>query len=227
MKTAIAILGIIVLILAGSTYHLYGNRNELASQISTLEQEKDAITAKLEERIEDISREKEEEIARVSKVCDVLVRDMKEEVEQGQVKITQLADRLSVVMVDKVLFPSGDAEITPDGLDVLERVGKALKDTQDRIIRVEGHTDNLPIMRRLKERFPTKEEYLKLKGCYVLNRKTLKLMKEKSVVMHPLPRVDEISPEVDTDPRAAYFRQAENGLYVRMALLNMILGGKK
>jgi chemotaxis protein MotB len=158
MKTAIIVLSIIVLVLAGSAYHLYGSKNELASQINTLEQEKDAITAKLEAKIEDISQKKEEEIARVAKVCDVLVRDMKEEVEQGQVKITQLADRLSVVMVDKVLFPSGDAEITPDGVDLLGRVGSALKDTQDRIIRVEGHTDNLPIRRQLKERFPTNWE---------------------------------------------------------------------
>ena len=133
MKTAIIVLSIIVLVLAGSTYHLYGNKNELALKVDTLEQENDAIAGKLEAKITDISRKKEEEIARVAKVCDVLVRDMREEVEQGQVKITQLADRLSVVMVDKVLFPSGDAEITSDGLDVLERVGKALKDTQDRI----------------------------------------------------------------------------------------------
>ena len=158
MKTAIIVLSIIVLVLAGSTYHLYGNKNELALKVDTLEQENDAIAGKLEARITDISRKKEEEIARVAQVCDVLVRDMREEVEQGQVKITQLADRLSVVMVDKVLFPSGDAEITSDGLDVLERVGKALKDTQDRIIRVEGHTDTLPIRRRLQERFPTNWE---------------------------------------------------------------------
>ncbi|MCK4714977.1 MAG: aspartate carbamoyltransferase, partial [Candidatus Aenigmarchaeota archaeon] len=67
----------------------------------------------------------------------------------------------------------------------------------------------------------------KLKGCYVIDRKILKLMKDKSIIMHPLPRVDEISPEVDSDPRAAYFRQAENGLYIRMALLKMILGTNK
>ena len=158
MKTAIIVLSIIVLVLAGSTYHLYGNKNDLASQIITLEQEKDAITAKLEAKIEDISKKKEEEIARLAKVCDVLVRDMKEEVEQGQVKITQLADRLSVIMVDKVLFPSGDAEITPEGVGILERVGKVLKETQDRIIRVEGHTDNLPIRLRSQEKFPTNWE---------------------------------------------------------------------
>jgi chemotaxis protein MotB len=157
MKTAVIVLSIIALVLAGSTYYLYGQKNKLALQSNMLEQEKDEIAGKLEAKIEDISR-KEEEIARVTKVCDVLVRDMKSEVERGQVKITQLADRLSVVMVDKILFPSGDAEITSDGVGILERVGKVLKDTQDRIIRVEGHTDNLPIRPRLQEEFPTNWE---------------------------------------------------------------------
>ncbi len=158
MKTAIIFLSICVLALAGSTYYLYGNKSELVLKVDTLEQEKDAIAAKLEAKITDISQQKEEEIARLNKVCDVLVKDMKAEVEQGQVKITQLADRLSVVMVDKVLFPSGEAEITPDGVGVLERVGKVLKDTQDRIIRVEGHTDDLPIRPRSQEIFPTNWE---------------------------------------------------------------------
>lgn len=61
-------------------------------------------------------------------------------------------------------------------------------------------------------------------GLFKINQDILDLMKKDAIVMHPLPRVDEISVEVDTDPRAAYFRQAENGLYVRMALLNKILG---
>jgi aspartate carbamoyltransferase catalytic subunit len=58
----------------------------------------------------------------------------------------------------------------------------------------------------------------------VINRNTLSLMRPGAIVMHPLPRVNEIAPEVDADPRAAYFRQAENGLYVRMALLSVVLG---
>ena len=57
----------------------------------------------------------------------------------------------------------------------------------------------------------------------VVNQEILNLMKKEAIIMHPLPRVDEISKEVDSDPRAAYFRQAENGLYIRMALLKMIL----
>ena len=60
-------------------------------------------------------------------------------------------------------------------------------------------------------------------GFYVINQEILNLMRKKAIIMHPLPRVDEISPEVDKDAKAAYFRQAENGLYVRMALLQMLL----
>jgi aspartate carbamoyltransferase catalytic subunit len=60
-------------------------------------------------------------------------------------------------------------------------------------------------------------------GFYAINQEILNLMKKEAIIMHPLPRNEEISPEVDKDPRAAYFRQAENGLYVRMALLKMLL----
>jgi chemotaxis protein MotB len=83
---------------------------------------------------------------------------MKNEIEQGQIKITQMADRLSVSMVDKILFPSGEADIMPDGLKVLQRVGKVLKTTRGKIIRVEGHTDNVPISPRLIKQFPTNWE---------------------------------------------------------------------
>lgn len=76
-----------------------------------------------------------------------------------------------------------------------------------------------------KERFGDRiADYEKCRGVYVINSETLRLMKPKSIIMHPLPRLDEITMEVDADPRAAYFRQAQNGLYVRMALLSMVLG---
>jgi aspartate carbamoyltransferase catalytic subunit len=74
-----------------------------------------------------------------------------------------------------------------------------------------------------KERFGDRiADYEQCRGVYVIDRHTLGLMKPKSIIMHPLPRLDEISREVDSDPRAAYFRQAQNGLYVRMALLFLI-----
>jgi aspartate carbamoyltransferase catalytic subunit len=74
-----------------------------------------------------------------------------------------------------------------------------------------------------KERFSDEASYLALKGVYRIDASTLARMKKESIVMHPLPRVDEIAPEVDADPRAAYFRQARNGLYIRMALLDKVL----
>ncbi|GAC1329897.1 MAG: aspartate carbamoyltransferase [Chloroflexota bacterium] len=76
-----------------------------------------------------------------------------------------------------------------------------------------------------KERFGDRtEDYLAAKGVYVVNRELLQSMRADSIIMHPLPRVDEIATEVDADPRAAYFRQAQNGLYIRMALLAACLG---
>jgi aspartate carbamoyltransferase catalytic subunit len=74
-----------------------------------------------------------------------------------------------------------------------------------------------------KERFADLETYHAVKGVYRIDKASLALMRKYAVLMHPLPRVDEIAPEVDEDPRAAYFRQARNGLHVRMALLDRLL----
>ena len=98
----------------------------------------------------DISTEKEEEIGRLKGTYDKLVASMKYEIEQGQIKITQLSDRLSVTMIDKILFPSGEAEITSEGVAILARIGEIIKNTRGRIIRVEGHTDNVRIAPRLQ-----------------------------------------------------------------------------
>lgn len=74
-----------------------------------------------------------------------------------------------------------------------------------------------------KERFADAETYNAVKGVYRIDKGSLALMRKYAVLMHPLPRVDEIAPEVDEDPRAAYFRQARNGLHIRMALLDRLL----
>ncbi|KAG5276977.1 hypothetical protein AALO_G00112050 [Alosa alosa] len=85
-------------------------------------------------------------------------------------------------------------------------------------------TDVLYMTRIQKERFATEEEYKACFGQFILTPHIMTGAKRKMVVMHPLPRVNEISPEVDSDPRAAYFRQAENGMYIRMALLSTVVG---
>jgi len=76
-----------------------------------------------------------------------------------------------------------------------------------------------------KERFGDRiADYEQCRGVYLITSESLRLMKADAIVMHPLPRLDEIAKEVDSDPRAAYFRQAQNGVCVRMALLTMVLG---
>ncbi|HNT25750.1 MAG TPA: aspartate carbamoyltransferase [Anaerolineales bacterium] len=87
-----------------------------------------------------------------------------------------------------------------------------------------AETDVLYVTRVQKERFASEAEYEQVKGSYVIDVPLMKRAKEHMIVMHPLPRVGEISMDVDEDPRAAYFRQMEYGLYVRMALLAMVLG---
>ena len=86
--------------------------------------------------------------------------------------------------------------------------------------------DILYMTRVQKERFFNEEDYIRLKDSYILDKKKMALAKPDMFVLHPLPRVNEISVEVDSDPRAAYFRQAQYGVYVRMALIMTLLGVK-
>jgi aspartate carbamoyltransferase catalytic subunit len=87
--------------------------------------------------------------------------------------------------------------------------------------------DVLYVTRIQKERFPDPAEYAKVKGIYKIDLKTLKNAKKDMIILHPLPRVDEIAAEVDSTPQARYFQQVWNGIVVRMALLALVLGGVK
>ncbi|KAG2479297.1 MAG: aspartate carbamoyltransferase, catalytic subunit [Nitrosopumilales archaeon] len=91
---------------------------------------------------------------------------------------------------------------------------------------IEEHIDDLDVVyvtRIQKERFPDEEEYLKVKGSYVIGLDMLKKMKDDAIILHPLPRVDEISTDVDKTKQAKYFEQAEYGKFTRAALLGLIL----
>ena len=83
--------------------------------------------------------------------------------------------------------------------------------------------DILYMTRVQKERFFNEEDYIRMKDCYILDKKKMALAKEDMFVLHPLPRVNEIAVEVDEDPRAAYFKQVQYGVYVRMALIMTLL----
>lgn len=106
--------------------------------------------------------------------------------------------------------------------DVLEANNLPYKEVE-RIEDVMGELDILYMTRVQKERFFNEEDYVRLKDFYILNNEKMKLAKDDMIVMHPLPRVNEISVEVDKDPRAAYFRQVQYGVYVRMALILTLL----
>lgn len=117
------------------------------TQIALVSQEKEAAIA-----------EKERAIAGVKSTYDSLVSELKQEIKQGEVQITQLKDKLTVNMVEKILFDSGSAVIKKNGTRVLDRVADILKGLNKQQIKVEGHTDNVPIGPGLAERFPTNWE---------------------------------------------------------------------
>ena len=122
-----------------------------------------------------------------------------------------------------LLFVSPDA--VPMGDDVrqaLNAAGVRYRDEPD-LGKALVVADVVYQTRIQRERFATQDEYRAAQGIYILNEESLALLGPKAIIMHPLPRVDEISPAVDADPRAAYFRQARNGVYIRMALLNQLL----
>ena len=106
--------------------------------------------------------------------------------------------------------------------EVLKKNKIEFKETKD----IEEYMNELDILymtRVQKERFFNEEDYVRLKDYYILNKEKLEKAKEDLCIMHPLPRVNEISKEVDEDPRAAYFRQVEYGKYIRMALILKML----
>lgn len=120
--------------------------------------------------------------------------------------------------------------ISPEELRIPDYIIEMLKDQKipfEEVIRLEDVLPDLDLLymtRVQKERFFNEEDYVRLKDFYILTKEKMQLAKEDMLVLHPLPRVNEIDVEVDDDPRAAYFRQAQYGVYVRMALIMTLLG---
>ncbi|MDR0386515.1 MAG: aspartate carbamoyltransferase [Treponema sp.] len=106
---------------------------------------------------------------------------------------------------------------------ILKKKGIAFQET-NRLEKVIGDLDVLYMTRVQRERFFNEEDYIRLKDSYILTAEKMHLARKDMIVLHPLPRVNEIAVEVDADPRASYFKQAKYGMYVRMALLASILG---
>lgn len=118
--------------------------------------------------------------------------------------------------------------ISPGALAIPQDLRSYLKQSRINFAEMEdlkssvGDADIIYQTRIQKERFKSEKEYKKYFGKYIIDKKTLSYIKKSAKIMHPLPRVNEITPDVDSDPKAVYFEQAQNGLFVRMALLLLL-----
>src|SRR5579875_3742014 len=121
-----------------------------------------------------------------------------------------------------VLVSPPELRLPPRYIEALLTRGVRVRETGQLLEGIEG-ADVLYVTRVQGERFASMAEYEAVKDAYILNLEVASRLKPDAVIMHALPRLNEIAPEVDADPRAAYFRQARNGLYVRMALLASML----
>jgi chemotaxis protein MotB len=147
------------------------DKARLAKEREQLEQQQSQLTASLEQerlrlkaeeadkaRLEQERLAKEEEIARLTRTQEELSKSLQDEIAKGNITIQQVRDRLTINMVDRVLFDSGQAQVKPAGIKVLKQVGDVLNKITDKQIRIEGHTDNVPISSKLQDRFKTNWE---------------------------------------------------------------------
>lgn len=127
---------------------------DLGQKLADLE----ADNKRLRDEVAGLQKLKEEEVQKTSKTYSDLLEQMKGEMAKGQVTISELKGKLTVNMVDSVLFDSGKAEVKPEGLVVLQKVIDILKNIKDKVVRIEGHTDNVQIVGQLAKRYPTNWE---------------------------------------------------------------------
>jgi len=128
--------------------------SELRRKVADL----DAENAKLTAENASLAKAREEQVQKVSSTYENMIEKMKSEISKGQITISELKGKLTVNMVDSILFDSGKAEVKRGGLEILGKVVSILKDVKDKSIRIEGHTDDVQISRALAQRYPTNWE---------------------------------------------------------------------
>src|SRR4051812_29038391 len=146
-------------IASGRADQLEGEKGQLASERDALNQE---------------VAEKEAELQKLRATYDDLQDKMKDEIAQGEIKLSQSAGRVQVDLVDKILFGSGEAALSPKGEEVLARVGAVLAKVDDKQIQVSGHTDDSPVVNKLKEVFPSNWELSSARAVNVVRYLTEK-----------------------------------------------------
>ncbi|MBI3550677.1 MAG: OmpA family protein [Elusimicrobia bacterium] len=140
---------------------LSAKQSELAKTVSSLSDKNQALEQKvayMAKAQEELQAKQERELAQAKGTYEGLVGQLKQEIADGQIKITQIQGKLTVNVADKIFFDSGRAEIKEEGTKVLLRVADVLKQVRDKRISIEGHTDNKPMTAALREKFPTNWE---------------------------------------------------------------------
>jgi chemotaxis protein MotB len=140
---------------------------ELTQRLEKMEAEKADLLA-LRNELSLQVQSKEEEIAKLQGTYQELEAKMKEEIAKGDVRLSQAGGRIKVDLVDKILFDTGDASVTDRGAEVLSRVGAVLANVEDKKIQVSGHTDDLPISEKLRDRYPTNWELASARALNVV-----------------------------------------------------------
>ena len=170
---------------------------------------KDAEIAGLKKEAASLSQEraravaeKEKAIAELTSTREKLTSELKEEIRKGEIAITQLKDKLSLNLVEKILFDSGSALVKKDGKKVLDRVAEILKKVQDKQIRIEGHTDNVPISARIIDKFPSNWELSTSRATNVVRYLQEKGVDPKYLVAAGYSEYRNIAPNVASEGRA-------------------------
>jgi len=186
----------------------------MSEESASLKRERDALVGQVA-KLDEEKAEKEAEIKRLTGTYQDLEASLRSEIAKGDIKIKQVRDRLTINVVDRILFDSGSAKIKPEGIKVMKTVGEVLKKVTDKQIRIDGHTDNVPISARLKERFPSNWELSTSRATSVVRY----LVDEAGIA----PEVLTAAGHADTQPVAAndtedgrmHNRRIEIALYPR------------
>ena len=140
---------------------LESDKERIMSENVTLKEELDRANARIaeqEQQIATLREEREQEIAAQKQTYDNLIRELKKEIDRGEIQVKQVKDRLQLTVAERLFFDTGRAEIKPEGQAVLRRIGPILKKIPQKNIRVEGHTDTVPIGPSLRAQYPTNWE---------------------------------------------------------------------
>lgn len=151
------LLGFLILTLFTGFYYYYFQALPMKAELYTLRNENKALSEEMK-RIAEEKKEAEKQAEKVKHTYQSLIDDMKDEIKNGEIKISELSGKLKVNIVDKILFDSGEATVSKNGKKILARLGNILKRDTSKVIRVEGHTDNVKIHPKLKKKFPTNWE---------------------------------------------------------------------